>query len=89
MTEINHDQRPKKHSQNKSKFAALMGLAALWTPFNRRLVLAGVRTNSADGTSVIARTSHDKVCAPRDGWAPTFAYTGIDIEGIKDPRTST
>ena len=54
-------------------------LLKLWSPFDSRLILNGVRIASADGKSVTVATDPvQKADALRQGWLPTFSQRPID-----------
>ena len=60
-------------AKKRSKKDALMRLARLWSPFDKRLVLAGIRTGqNAGGNYTIAKSPTTQLDALRTAWAPTF-----------------
>ena len=57
---------------------ALMRMARLWSPFDKRLMLHGIKCVREDGSFVVVTAPASKVEALRTGWAPTFAHKTTD-----------
>ena len=65
--------------KQKSYKSAICRLARLWTPFDKRLVLDGVRTPQGIKTDLA-----DKVSALAQAWAPTFAAKSFDLAAAEE-----
>ena len=68
-------QQPKK---KPNAFSALHRMSRLWSPYDKRLVLAGIQRVSRDGSFSVMITPSLEVDALRKGWAPTFACKPTD-----------
>lgn len=67
----------KSKMKAKSQAEAMTRLAKLWSPFDSRRHLAGVRVQ--EGTTYRVITEPDaKVAALKEGWAPTFAKRAVN-----------
>ena len=56
-------------------------IAALWSPFNKRLILAGVRVAANDGQQFSIATGSKQVEALAAAWAPVFTAKQVASEG--------
>ena len=71
-------------AKKRSKKDALVRLSKLWSPFDKRLGLAGIRTGQdVGGNYTIAKSPTAQLDALRTAWAPTFDKKHVDIEGSK------
>ena len=59
---------------------AIERMAKLWSPFDKRLVLSGIRRKQLDGFVSIVTSPSGKVATLRDSWAPTFSAKPFDSE---------
>ena len=70
----------KKVRSKSSYVCAIERMAMLWSLFDKRLVLSGIRCKQPDGSVSIATSPSGKVAALRDSWAPTFSAKLFDSE---------
>ena len=68
-------QQPKK---KPNALSALHRMSRLWSPYGKRLVLAGIKFVNGDGSFSVVTAPSRKVEALREGWAPTFAFKPTD-----------
>ena len=68
-------QQPKK---KPNAFSALHRMSRLWSPYDKRLVLAGIKRVNGDGSFSVVTAPSLEVEALRKGWAPTFAFEPND-----------
>ena len=83
IEELEIRDRTKSNYTNKSKAQAIQRMSSLWTPFGRRICLAGFRCVGSDGLVWIARLPSEKLEALRATWAPVFDFQAISRDEAK------
>ena len=58
--------------------SALHRMSRLWSPYDKRLVPAGIKCVNGDGSFSVVIAPSLEVEALRKGWAPTFAFKPTD-----------
>ena len=72
----------KNKKKAKSQAEAMTRLSKLWSPFDSRLQLVGVRVKEGNSYRVIT-DPEAKIEELRQGWAPTFARRAVDSSVAK------